>query len=110
MAKVIWDYSSETQYETGVSSGVLYLQNDDGTYRSGVVWNGLEQVTESFSSNEIVKFYGSDISTVNKILGDDLTVQIQAYSFPKEFLRCDGYGEYLNGMFVAIQRRVNFGF
>ena len=39
MSKLIWDQSSERIYETGVSNGVLYPQDENGLYPVGYAWN-----------------------------------------------------------------------
>lgn len=52
MAKLKWDVSGERLYETGISNGVLYVQDENGKYPKGVAWNGLTAVTESSSGAE----------------------------------------------------------
>ena len=47
MARLIWDEVGQRFFETGVKNGVLYVQNNDGSYANGVVWNGLTAITES---------------------------------------------------------------
>ena len=51
MTALQWDQAGERTYETGVSNGVLYLQNS-GVYDQGVAWNGLTTLTESPSGAE----------------------------------------------------------
>ena len=53
MTTLKWDQPGERTYETGVSKGVLYLQNN-GIYDTGVAWNGLTTLTESPSSSKLV--------------------------------------------------------
>ena len=39
MARLIWDEVGQRFFETGVKNGVLYVQDNDGSYKNGVVWN-----------------------------------------------------------------------
>ena len=62
MAKITWDDSGKRLYETGTKQGVLYPMGEDGTYGTGVPWNGLTGVTLSPSGAEATKLYADDIN------------------------------------------------
>ena len=64
MAKLVWDEVGSRFFETGVKNGVLFVQNDEGGYDKGVVWNGLTAVTESPSGAEETPLYADDIKYV----------------------------------------------
>ena len=52
MSKLVWNAVGTKLMETGVSNGVLFPMKADGTYDTGVAWNGLVSVTESPSGGE----------------------------------------------------------
>lgn len=65
MAKLVWDEVGKKLYETGVSKGVLYPQ-ENGTYPKGVAWNGLTAV------NVVeVYFSGSHDNYFARVVNDD---------------------------------------
>ena len=37
MAKLKWDVSGERLYETGISNGVLYVQDENGKYQRALL-------------------------------------------------------------------------
>ena len=59
-----WDKTGERTYETGTKKCVLYPQNVDGTYGTGVAWNGITGVTESPSGAEATDLWADDIWSV----------------------------------------------
>ena len=59
--RLVWDATGERLYETGVSQGVLYVQDSTGKYPKGVAWNGLSAVTESPSGAEPSPIYADNI-------------------------------------------------
>ena len=64
MSRLVWDATGERLYETGVSNGVLYVQNSAGTgWETGVAWNGLSSVTESPDGGDSNDIYADDIRT-----------------------------------------------
>jgi len=109
MAKLVWDQAGQRKYETGVSMGVLYPRNSSGLYPSGVAWNGLVSVTESPSGAEATPLYADDIKYLNLISVEELGATIEAYTYPDEFIACDGSGELSDGVYVGQQNRQPFG-
>lgn len=110
MAKLTWDNTGEHLYETGVRNGVIYLQNADGTYGTGVAWNGLTGVTESPSGAEATAIYADDIKYLNLYSAEEFGATIEAYTYPDEFAECDGSASPATGMIVGQQTRKSFGF
>ena len=106
-----WDASGEHYYETGVSNGVLYVQNSSGQYPKGVAWNGLSAVTESPSGAEANPFYADNIKYLNLYSAEEFGCTIEAYSYPEEFAECNGEKELVasSGVYVAPQDRKSFG-
>lgn len=109
MAKIVWDESGKRLYETGVKNGVLYLQNESGTYTKGVAWNGLTAVTESPSGAEATPLYADDIKYLELFSAEEFGATIEAYTYPEEFEACDGSASLGTGVTIGQQDRKTFG-
>lgn len=109
MAKLVWDNAGARLFETGVKNGVLYVQDEDGSYMNGVVWNGLTAVTESPSGAEETPLYADDIKYVVFYSNEEFGATIEAYTYPEEFEQCDGSAELGEGVKVGQQARRSFG-
>lgn len=107
--KIIWDNIGERFYETGVSNGVLYVQDENGHYPKGVAWNGLTNVTESPSGAESSPLYADNIKYLNLISAEEFAATIEAYTYPDEFAECDGSAEVVPGITIGQQKRRGFG-
>lgn len=108
MAKLVWDQTGERFYETGVSKGVLYVQ-ENGAYPKGVAWNGLTAVTESPSGAEATPLYADDIKYLNLMSNEEFGATIEAYTYPDEFAVCDGSAALAEGVYIGQQARKTFG-
>lgn len=109
MAKIVWDEVGKRYYETGVSQGVLYIQDTTGNYPEGVAWNGLITVNESPSGAEPTPLYADDIKYLNLMSAEEFGASIEAYTYPEEFALCDGTQELATGITVGQQARKPFG-
>lgn len=109
MAKLEWDASGAHYYETGVKNGVLYVRKEDGTYPTGVAWNGLTAVTQSPSGAEATALYADDIKYLNLYSTEEFAATIEAYTYPDEFAECDGSYELAKGVSIGQQTRKSFG-
>lgn len=109
MAKLVWDKTGERLYETGVKQGVLYIMDAQGTYPTGVVWNGLTAVTESPSGAEATPLYADDIKYLNLMSAEEFGATIEAYTYPDEFMECDGSAMLVEGAYIGQQPRKTFG-
>ena len=109
MAKLMWDDLGQKLYETGVSNAVLYLQDGTGAYNKGVAWNGLTKVTESPSGAEATPLYADNVKYLNLMAAEEFGGTIEAYTYPDEFLECDGGAEIATGIIAGQQARKPFG-
>ena len=108
MSKLVWDATGERYFETGVKMGVLYVQNE-GAYPNGVVWNGLTAVTESPSGAEATPLYADDTKYLNLVSNEEFGATIEAYTYPDEFMECDGSASLVAGVYIGQQARKTFG-
>lgn len=109
MAKLTWDDTGKRLYETGVKQGVLYLLDEDGTYKNAVAWNGLTAVTESPSGAEATALYADDIKYLSLMSAEEFGATIEAYTYPEEFAQCDGSASLATGVYIGQQARKTFG-
>lgn len=110
MPKLVWDRTGERLYETGDDRAVLYPQKTDGTYDTGVAWNGITAVTQSPSGAEATSLYADNIKYVDLMSAEDFGMTIEAYMYPDEWAECDGSREVASGVFAGQQSRRPFGF
>jgi len=109
MARLIWDEVGQRFFETGVKNGVLYVQDNDGSYKNGVVWNGLTAVTESPSGAEETPLYADDVKYLTLRSAEQFGATIEAYTYPEEFEQCDGSAAIATGVTIGQQARRAFG-
>ena len=108
MSKLVWDETGKRVYETGVNKGVLYPQSN-GTYPTGVAWNGLTAVTESPSGAEATPLYADNIKYLNLMSAEEFGATVEAYTYPDEFAACNGEAELVKGVSIGQQARKPFG-
>lgn len=116
MAKLSWDDVGQRLYETGIRNGVLYpYVTGDGTeqnpsgYLNGVAWNGLTAVTESPSGADETALYADDIKYLSLRATEEFGGTIEAYTYPDEWMECDGSKEIATGVVIGQQPRKMFG-
>ena len=109
MSKIVWDQTGERYIEAGVDHGVLYPQNANGTYATGVAWNGLTGVTESPEGAEANDLWADNIKYASLRSAETFGGTIEAYQSPVEFDACDGSVEAAPGVHLGQQKRAPFG-
>ena len=109
MSKIVWDAIGDHIFETGVRNGVLYLKGAEGTYNTGVAWNGLTSVSESPEGAEATDLYADDIKYLTLMSAENFKATIEAYTYPVEFEECDGSATIANGVVIGQQSRKPFG-
>lgn len=110
MAKIVWDASGTRKFETGVDHAVLYVQNTDGSYGSGVAWNGITGVTASPDGAEPTDLWADNMKYATMRSTETFGATIEAYTYPDEFMQCDGSSVYKKGVYIGQQSRKAFGF
>lgn len=108
--KLKWDQTGEHWHELGTDHGILFVQNSDGSYKTGVAWNGLTGVTESPSGAEANDMYADDIKYASIRSAETFSGTIEAYQAPEEFGQCDGTESPVPGLYLGQQLRKPFGF
>lgn len=108
MVALTWDNTGKHQYEMGTDHGVLYPMETGGTYGTGVAWNGLTAVTESPDGAEANDMYADNIKYASLRSAETFGATIEAYTFPDEFIPCDGGAEVTNGVVFGQQSRSKF--
>lgn len=109
MSKIVWDAIGDHIFETGVRNGVLYLKDAEGTYNTGVAWNGLTSVSESPEGAEPTDLYADDIKYLSLMSAENFKATIEAYTYPVEFEECDGSATIAKGVVIGQQSRKPFG-
>ena len=109
MSKIVWDAIGDHIFETGVRNGVLYLKGAEGTYDTGVAWNGLTSVSESPEGAEATDLYADDIKYLSLMSAENFKATIEAYTYPVEFEECDGSATIAKGVVIGQQSRKPFG-
>lgn len=114
--KLVWDEAGKRFFESGVSRGILFVQDSDGSYGEGVAWNGLTAVNHSPEGGELTDFWADNIKYASIRSAEQFKGSIEAYTYPDEFAECDGSKEAMNGgtgvpgMYYGQQTRKRFGF
>lgn len=109
MAVITWDETGKRFYETGVDHGVLYPISESGKYTPGVAWNGLTALTETPEGAEIEDLYADNIKYLSLFSAETFGGTIEAYTYPDEFMECDGSKELAAGIVAYQQTRKTFG-
>lgn len=106
-----WDKLDERFFELGVDRGVFYPYTPStGTYGTGVVWNGLINVTETPAGGEDNKQWADNMAYANIRSEIEFEASIEAFTYPLALAECDGSAQPEEGVFVGQQRRKAFGF
>ena len=104
MTRIVWDAVGERTFETGVDRGVLYPLSGPG-----VPWNGLVSVEKKIVGGDHQVFYLDGQKYMDWITPEFVDINLEAFSYPKEFGPCLGELQVANGLYVGQQPRVKFG-
>lgn len=103
-----WDELGSKIWETGLRKGVLYPQSNN-SYPKGVAWNGLTSVEETPDGAEANDFYADDIKYASVRSTENYKGTINAYTYPDEFMACNGEIAVVKGVSIGQQTRQTFG-
>lgn len=98
MSVLVWDQVGDRQYETGLDRGVLYLP--DG---SGVPWNGLISIVESFDK-EVNSIYYDGMKINDLVTLGEFSATMTAVTYPDEFLEFEGLAQANTGIYIGDQQ------
>jgi hypothetical protein len=104
VARLVWDAVGERFFETGVDRGVLYIDDEPG-----VPWNGLTSVSEVPSGGDAQSYYIDGIKYLNVPNPEEFEATIEAFTYPDEFVQCEGLVSPITGLFLTNQVRKSFG-
>lgn len=102
--RMSWGRAGSRIFETGVDRGVVYI---DGV---GHPWTGLTAVNETPSGGDTKAYYLDGVKYYNGSSMEEYEASITAFTYPDEFMQCDGTAPMMNGMFITQQRRKPFDF
>lgn len=100
---ITWDAVGERFYESGLDRAVLYVN------KVGYVWNGLVSLIEKEASAEPTPLYFDGVKYAEATPLQDFGAVLKAYTYPDEFLVCEGVVDAGNGMYVTGQYPESFG-
>lgn len=104
-----WNAAADKFFESGIDRGVLYQRASNGEYPLGVPWEGLISVSEKPGGAEPTDLWANNVKYAQLMSAETFDGSIEAYTYPDEFLACDGVAEGVAGLLVAQQTRVPFG-
>lgn len=106
---ITWDDTGKRYYQNGVSRGVVYPMNEQGAYPTGYAWNGLIEVDDNPDGGDTTDLWADNIKYASFRNPENNGGSIKAYTFPMEFLPCNGV-KLIDGIAYYGQKRQPFGF
>lgn len=108
--ELVWDKVGEHFYETGVDHGVLYVYDKKNSrYGKGVAWNGLTSITQSPSGADENAQWADNIKYLSLRSVEEFGGTIEAFTYPDEWMVCDGSESPVKGVTIGQQGRSLFG-
>ena len=110
MGALTWDGTGDRYYEMGVSKTVLFpYDSTNNTYEKGVAWNGVTSISDSPEGADATDLYADNIKYASFRSAEKVNGSIEAYTYPDEWLPCDGIAIPVDGVFLRQQSRKSFG-
>lgn len=110
MSAITWDGIGEKLYEAGVDHVVLYPFNSSTKlYDAGYAWNGITSISETPSGGDENALYADNIKYASLRGTEEYGGTIEAYTYPDEWMECDGSKEVATGVVIGQQTRKTFG-
>lgn len=107
MSKMVWDQTAQRLYETGVEQVALFVQNQ-GSYGAGVAWNGVTALNITPSGAEPTALWANNRKYLNLMSAEEIGATVEAYTYPDEFMACDGSATVAPGVYIGQQARKSF--
>lgn len=104
MTRIAWDALGSRLYEVGIDRAVLYVGS-----QPGVPWNGITSVSESSSGGNQTPYYLDGDKYLNLSSPEEYEASLTAYTYPDEFMACDGTAAVRQGLLATRQKRKPFG-
>jgi hypothetical protein len=98
VSKLNWDQDGDRIFEMGIDRGVLFIGS-----QPGVPWNGLVSVSEKPVTTSPVAYYIDGIKYYNSLPSKEYAGSLQAFTYPDEFLECEGFAEAHQGFILDEQ-------
>lgn len=106
---ITWNVAANRIFESGIDRGVVYPRDGNGDYPMGYAWEGLISVNEKPGGAEATDLWANNIKYAQLFSAETFDGSIEAYTYPPEFLPCDGMVEVNTGFVVGQQVRTPFG-
>ena len=106
MARIIFDELKDRHAATGVSNGVIFSRKKN----KASAWNGIISVSENPDGADETALYADNKKYGSFRSSENYNATIEAYTYPNDFLSCDGKEEIVPGMYIGQQGRDLFDF
>lgn len=107
--KMTWDKVGERLYETGIEQVALFPIDAESKYSAGVAWNGVTAFNLTPSGAEPTALFANDRKYLTLVSAEELGGTLEAYTYPDEWMECDGSKELAPGVYIGQQARKTFG-
>lgn len=110
MAKLKWHQTGDRRMEAGVKDVILFPKTSSG-YDTGVAWNGVTAINENPSGADETELYADNEKYASMRSAEKFGFTIEAYTYPDEWMECDGSKAPANaaGVYFGQQGRKAFG-
>ena len=110
MAKLLFDQTGEKLYEMGVTNVVLFpaVNSTTNPYPQGIAWNGITSITDSPDGAEATDLWADDIKYASMRSAETFGGSISCYTYPDEWMDCDGSATIADGVTIGQQKRTGF--
>jgi hypothetical protein len=109
MTVLTWNDAVLKKYEMGLSKGVLYVRDGAGAYPLGVPWYGLTELSDSPGGAEPTELFANNTKYATLLSAETFGGSLTAYTYPDEWMVCDGSAAPSVGMQLRQQGRAKFG-
>lgn len=105
MAKIKWDLPTERIHQRGVDQGIIQVGDGDV-----VPWNGLSSAVYRDRGGSIEEYYFEGQKYRNKVNKREGSIDVEAFTYPKEFEAALGIAPHYEGFYFSDQDPEIFNF